>query len=752
MKPRPVHPESSKKEENANAEPVVPGDPTNLFDDTVVMGETDLEHSAALSLQSAQPPIQVPGYEQGEFLGRGAFGEVWKAVDSNSGRVVAIKFYNHRGGIDWSHMTREVEKLQYLFSDRHVVQLFDVGWDSDPPYYVMEYMAFGSLEDRLQEGPMSVSDAVKMIREIAIGLAHAHDKGILHCDLKPGNVMLDQDSKARLADFGQARLKHEHAPALGTMFYMAPEQADLSAVPDARWDVYALGAMLYRMLTGELPYLTEEVSQQLSSRDSLEGRLKNYSGLATNQEKPDAHRLHPGVDKPLADIIDTCLEADPRRRFPNVQSVLHSLEQRESRKSQRPMLLVGLVGPALVVLMMAVAAWFLFQNTLVTASGHLLRRTGESNQLAAKSIAERFSLEVDKRWRILEQSAGHPALSDWLKSNSDESRTELQGWLDEQYSHWNSQFSSGTSAAYWFVLDKDGKVRAISPPAESLIGSYFGFREYFHGQGHELSQFDPVPAMISTPHRSNVFRSQPTNQLAVAFSVPIVDESNQSLGIIAMETMMGHFAEFQGSRNQLSVLVDLNNDQAGSAGLIVEHPVLDQDDAASAESVYLSTEQLEAFRDLISSRSQSESTDTETDNISTLMGYQDPLGPSEETNDWMASVAPVEVVRGDGVTLDTGWAIVLQEEMQQTLSPLNRLRTLFLYSGLGALALAAIIIGGMWWVVLLVANAPGRLRSLKFWGRTTTLHSQSSISDSLRKGDQGDRLDFKKVQRQENDG
>src|SRR6188768_1387875 len=120
----------------------------------------------------------------------------------------------------------------------------------------MEYLERGSLDDRLQSGPMSVTEAVGAFRDIAVGLVHAHDKGVLHCDLKPGNVLLDQDHRPRLADFGQARLSHEQTPALGTLFYMAPEQADLSAVPDARWDVYALGALLYSMLTGEPPQRT----------------------------------------------------------------------------------------------------------------------------------------------------------------------------------------------------------------------------------------------------------------------------------------------------------------------------------------------------------------------------------------------------------------------------------------------------------------------------------------------------------------
>jgi hypothetical protein len=100
---------------------------------------------------------------------------------------------------------------------------------------------------------------------------------------------------------------------------------------------------------------------------------------------------------------------------------------------------------------------------------------------------------------------------------------------------------------------------------------------------------------------------------------------------------------------------------------------------------------------------------------------------------------------GDGAKLNTGWAIVVQEEVQQTLSPLEKLRSLFLYSGLGALALAALIIGGMWWIVLLVANAPGRLRSLRFWGRTAALHSLNSVADSVRRRETGTLVSEKKI-------
>src|SRR6266478_4472739 len=198
-----------------------------ISDLTPVQEADEQRRSENLSMRPLRPPTQVPGYEPECFLGRGAFGEVWVAVDRNTGRRVAIKFYTQRGGLDWSLLSREVEKLAFLFNDRYVVQLIEVGWDANPPYYVMEYLERGSLEDLLQGCPIPVDAALPLFREVAVGLVHAHGRGILHCDLKPANILLDQDGKPRLADFGQARLTNDHSPALGTLFYMAPEQANL---------------------------------------------------------------------------------------------------------------------------------------------------------------------------------------------------------------------------------------------------------------------------------------------------------------------------------------------------------------------------------------------------------------------------------------------------------------------------------------------------------------------------------------------
>src|SRR6185436_8278556 len=168
------------------------------FDYTQQQSPEDQQRARELSLARTRPPLEVPGYEIQQFLGAGAFGEVWVGVDRNTGRRVAIKFYAHRNRVDWSLLSREVEKLVFLSADRYVVQLLDVGWDSEPPYYVMEFIDDGSLDDLLADrGPLTVSEGVALIREVAVGLVHAHGRGVLHCDLKPANILLDSDEHPR---------------------------------------------------------------------------------------------------------------------------------------------------------------------------------------------------------------------------------------------------------------------------------------------------------------------------------------------------------------------------------------------------------------------------------------------------------------------------------------------------------------------------------------------------------------------------
>ncbi|MAP72676.1 MAG: protein kinase, partial [Planctomycetaceae bacterium] len=291
--------------------------------------QTDGEQhrSQQLSMQPTESPAELPGYDLVRRLGAGAYGEVWIGVDKNTNRQVAVKFFNHRAGIDWQLLDKEVEKLVSLATARHVVQLLEVGWNHEPPYYVMEYLEQGSVDEFIDNNsPIDLEQCLQMFEDIATGMSHAHAKGILHCDLKPANILLDAEGHARLADFGQSRLTTDQSPALGTLFYMAPEQADLNAAPDIRWDTYGLGAILYTLIEGRPPYHNQQRLKNIENAGELEQRLNAYQTALKVAPNPVEQMKRP-IDPTLQAILGKCLATDPEHRFHSVAAILSELEQ-----------------------------------------------------------------------------------------------------------------------------------------------------------------------------------------------------------------------------------------------------------------------------------------------------------------------------------------------------------------------------------------------------------------------------------------
>ncbi|MBA4188610.1 MAG: hypothetical protein C0467_11470 [Planctomycetaceae bacterium] len=714
------------------------------IESTPTMGEPERQKARQLTLAELRPPRAIPGYEQERFLGRGAFGEVWVAIDSNNGRKVAIKYYHRRGGLDWSLLSREVEKLRYLFGDRHVVQLLQVGWESDPPYYVMEYMENGSLEDLLREASLPFERALSLFKEIATGLIHAHGKGILHCDLKPANVMLDQDGQPRLADFGQSRLSHEHSPALGTLFYMAPEQADLKASPDVRWDVYALGAVVYRMFVGEPPYRNPEAVAAIQLPGTLEERLARYRQILAAAPKPTAHRSVSGVDALLAAIIEKCLAVNPRDRYPNVQAVLSALDARAAARARKPLLLLGGVGPLLVMLVVLLVAGVMFRKTMGIAQDEVTARAVEGNRFAARAEADRLGREVRTRWLVLEREARAMSLSRLLADpkpfgGPDDERVEkLNTWIRDKHKTWDPILP----ASIWFINDRFGYQRAASEPvpnkpgefqmATTNLGKYFGFRDYFHGHWDEFPSAQPPadpalgPKPLTRPHRSRVYRRQneksPT--YVVTYSVPVFDRERPDtppVGVLTMSSELVGSTQLRNesgkSRDRVVMLIDTRPDEAGRRGVIVRHPYQEAFRNNPRELPIHTAENLAAFRDGYAAN------------------YTDPIGGEyERAQGWLAVAEPVTVPDVANDVQDTGWLMLVEEDQAKVVQPIRELRSTLGWYGVLAVVLVAVVLTLVWGFVMVVLNAAPASRVVRFLRRQVGLKSGLSGGSSASSG------------------
>src|SRR5438270_5618700 len=242
-------------------------------------------------------------YRLDELLGQGGMSEVWRAEDLELGRHVALKLL--APDADRARFDREARAVASL-AHPNITQLYDYGEADGRPYMVLEYASGGTLEDRLKDGrPLPDRDTLAISAELASGLAHAHSRDVVHRDLKPANVLFDGEGRAKLADFGIARMAAgegtltEAGTVLGTAAYISPEQAaGLPATPAS--DVYSFGVLLFRMLTGTLPFMSDDpLALVVAHRD---------------EAPPLVTDLRPDAPPALAATADAALAKDPSAR------------------------------------------------------------------------------------------------------------------------------------------------------------------------------------------------------------------------------------------------------------------------------------------------------------------------------------------------------------------------------------------------------------------------------------------------------
>ena len=214
-------------------------------------------------------------YREIERIARGAMGDIYRATDSTLGRVVAVKVLAEPYVEDEAarkRFAREARAAARLSADPNIVTIYDVGEAAERPYIVMEYMGGGSLEQRLASGSQSPAEAVRWLDQVARALDHAHANGVVHRDVKPANLLLDDGSNVHVADFGIATAAWMASlttagTVLGTAGYLAPEQAAGERATAAS-DRYALAVVAYELLTGERPFARESPTAEAAAHVS----------------------------------------------------------------------------------------------------------------------------------------------------------------------------------------------------------------------------------------------------------------------------------------------------------------------------------------------------------------------------------------------------------------------------------------------------------------------------------------------------
>ncbi|MGA9774073.1 MAG: protein kinase [Blastocatellia bacterium] len=262
-------------------------------------------------------------------LGTGGMGEVYLAEDTRLGRQVALKFLPASYQYDPDRRTRFMAEARATSALRspHIVSIYDIGEHEGTIFIVMEYVEGESLSQRLERGPLVLRDVIGVAVQIADALAEAHQIGIIHCDIKSANLIVNERGSVKVLDFGLAKVTEASSPegddqtkklgnqtvinvVAGTVAYMSPEQA-MGHTLDHRSDIFSLGVVIYEMLTGRLPFEGDSATEVMNK--------------IINEEPVAIARLNYSVPPELERITRKCIEKEPARRYQSSREILTDL-------------------------------------------------------------------------------------------------------------------------------------------------------------------------------------------------------------------------------------------------------------------------------------------------------------------------------------------------------------------------------------------------------------------------------------------
>lgn len=259
-------------------------------------------------------------YEIHELLGVGGMAYVYKAYDNIEKRWVAIKILKEElaGNSDFLRRFRNESKAIAVLSHPNIVKVYDVSFGDRIQYIIMEYIDGITLKQYIeQQGEIKWREALYFTVQILRALQHAHENGIIHRDIKPQNIMLLEDGTIKVTDFGIARFSQAETQtmtdkAIGSVHYIAPEQARGGYIND-KADIYSVGVMLYEMLTGQLPFVADNAV--------------SVAIMQMQAEPTPPSRINPSIPKGLEEITMHAMEKNPAQRFPSAADMLEDVER-----------------------------------------------------------------------------------------------------------------------------------------------------------------------------------------------------------------------------------------------------------------------------------------------------------------------------------------------------------------------------------------------------------------------------------------
>jgi serine/threonine-protein kinase len=265
-----------------------------------------------------KPGVRLGPYEVTETIAEGGSGAVYKGLDRALGRVVAIKVLHPEflKEASFAERFRQEAALWGRLDHPRIVPIYTADIENEVPFLAMKFMTGGPLSNLIARGPLVLPEALAILSDVAAALDYAHGQGVVHRDVKPANVLLDDEGRAYLSDFGIARVAGEGKPltlsggVYGTPGYMAPEQAR-GQTPDYRVDVYSLGCLAYEALTGAPPF---------RGRTAVETLMRHIT-----QEPTPPRGVVPSLPHEANDAIMRALARDPGERWPTATLFIQAL-------------------------------------------------------------------------------------------------------------------------------------------------------------------------------------------------------------------------------------------------------------------------------------------------------------------------------------------------------------------------------------------------------------------------------------------